>query len=119
MANAIQDKSRDYAIRIIKCYKYLVDQKKERVMSKQLLRSGTSIGANTRESRNAQSRLDFLNKLNIALKEADETAYWLDLLHTTEYIDDKMYAPLNSDCNEIISLLVRIIKTLKENPVKE
>lgn len=119
MANAIQDKSRDYAIRIIKCYKYLVDQKKERVMSKQLLRSGTSIGANTRESRNAQSRLDFLNKLNIALKEADETAYWLDLLHTTEYIDDKMYASLNSDCNEIISLLVRIIKTLKENLVKE
>ena len=119
MANAIQDKSRDYAIRIINCYKYLIEQKNERVMSKQLLRSGTSIGANTRESRNAQSRLDFLNKLNIALKEADETAYWLDLLHTTEYIDEKMFTSLNNDCNEIISLLVKIIKTIKENPLKE
>jgi len=119
MANAIQDKSRDYAIRIIKCYKYLVEQKNERVMSKQLLRSGTSIGANTRESRNAQSRLDFLNKLNIALKEADETTYWLDLLHTTEYIDDKMYISLDKDCNELISILVKIIKTIKENPLKD
>ncbi len=88
-------------------------------MSKQLLRSGTSIGANTRESRNAQSRLDFLNKLNIALKEADETAYWLDLLHATEYIDDKMYTSLNSDCDEIISILVRIIINIKDNPTKD
>ena len=119
MANAIQDKSRDYAIRVIKCYKYLVEQKNERVMSKQLLRSGTSIGANTRESRNAQSRLDFLNKLNIALKEADETTYWLDLLHTTEYIDDKMYTSLDKDCNELISILVKIKKTIKENPLKD
>ena len=119
MANVIQDKSRNFAIRIIKCYKYLVEQQKERVMSKQLLRSGTSIGANTRESRNAQSRLDFLNKLNIALKEADETAYWLDLLHATEYIDDKMYTSLNSDCDEIISILVRIIINIKDNPTKD
>lgn len=119
MANAIQDKSRDYAIRIIECYKYLVEQRNERVMSKQLLRSGTSIGANTRESKNAQSRSDFLNKLNIALKEADETAYWLDLLHTTEYIDDKRYTSLDKDCNELISILVKIIKTIKENPLKD
>ena len=73
----IQQKSRDFAIRIINCYKYLTEEKKEFVMSKQLLRCGTSIGANTRESKNAQSRTDFLSKLSIALKEADETAYWL------------------------------------------
>ena len=89
MANVIQIKSRDFAIRIIKCYKFLSEQKHETVISKQLLRCGTSIGANTRESKNAQSRMDFLNKLNIALKEADETEYWLDLLHETKYIDDR------------------------------
>ena len=77
MESPIQSKSRDFAIRIIKCYNYLVGVKHELVMSKQLLRCGTSIGANTRESKNAQSRMDFLNKLNIALKEADETDYWL------------------------------------------
>ena len=82
-------------------------------MSKQLLRCGTSIGANTRESKNAQSRIDFLNKLNIALKEADETAYWLDLLHASEYLNDKQYKSLDSDCNEIIRMLTAIIKTLK------
>lgn len=83
-------------------------------MSKQLLRCGTSIGANTRESKNAQSRMDFLNKLNIALKEADETDYWLDLLHETGYLDDKQYESLETDCKELVALLVSIIKTLKE-----
>ena len=83
MAGAIQDKSRDFAIRIVNCYKYLTEQKKEWIISKQLLRCGTSIGANTRESRNTQSRMDFLNKLNVALKEADETEYWLDIIHAT------------------------------------
>ena len=82
-------------------------------MSKQLLRCGTSIGANTRESKNAQSRMDFLSKLNIALKEADETEYWLDLLHETKYLDDSMYTSLNSDCAEIIKILTTIIKKLK------
>ena len=76
MDSTIQNKSRNFAIRIIGCYKFLVEQKHEHIMSKQLLRCGTSIGANTRESKNAQSRLDFLNKLNIALKEADETDYY-------------------------------------------
>ena len=112
--NAIQDKSRAFAIRVIKCYQYLTDEKHEFVLSKQLLRSGTSIGANTRESKNAQSRMDFLNKLNIALKEADETDYWLDLLHETGYLDDKMYDSLVADIREIIALLVSIIKNLKE-----
>ena len=113
MAGAIQDKSRDFAIRIVNCYKYLTDQQKEYVLSKQLLRCGTSIGANTRESRNAQSRPDFLTKLNVALKEADETEYWLDILHTTGYIDDAMYMSLEKDCSELIALLVSIIKKLK------
>ena len=119
MANAIQNKSRDFAIRIIGCYKFLTEQKGEYVMSKQLLRCGTSIGANTRESKNAQSRMDFLNKLNIALKEADETEYWLDLLHATNYIDDKQYDSINSDCAELIKLLTSIIKKLKETDYKK
>ena len=115
MAGAIQEKSRDFAIRIVNCYKYLTEKQKEYVLSKQLLGCGTSIGANTRESRNAQSRPDFLSKLNVALKEADETEYWLDIIHATGYIDDTMYASLNNDCNELIALLVSIIKKLKES----
>ena len=113
MSSSIQEKSRDYAIRIINCYKFLTEEKKEFVMSKQLLRAGTSIGANTRESKNAQSKPDFLSKLNVALKEADETEYWLDLLHATDYLDDKIYNSLNNDCVEIIKMLTAIIKTLK------
>lgn len=110
----IQQKSRDFAIRIINCYKYLTEEKKEFVMSKQLLRCGTSIWANTRESKNAQSRTDFLSKLSIALKEADETAYWLDLLQATDYLDKKMFDSLNDDCVELIKMLTAIIKTLKD-----
>ena len=114
MANAIQDKSRAFAIEIINCYKFLIEEQHEYVLSKQLLRSGTSIGANTRESKNAQSKNDFLNKLSIALKEADETDYWLDLLHATYYLDDKMYDALANECQEIIKILTSIIKTLRE-----
>ncbi len=113
MAGAIQDKSKDFAIRIVNCYKYLTEQG-EWVMSKQLLRCGTSIGANTRESKNAQSRPDFLNKLNVALKEADETEYWLDILYATGYIGDAIYKSLSKDCGELITLLISITKTLKE-----
>ena len=119
MANTIQDKSKAFAIRIIRCYKFLTEQKQERIMSKQLLRCGTSIGANTRESKNAQSRMDFLNKLNIALKEADETDYWLDLLHETDYLDDDQYTSLNEDCAELIKLLTSIIKKLKVSDDKK
>lgn len=112
--STIQSKSREFAIRIINCYKFLTEEQKEYVMSKQMLRCGTSIGANTRESKNAQSRMDFLNKLNIALKEADETEYWLDLLYATNYLDKKMYDSINTDCIELIKMLTAIIKTLKE-----
>lgn len=114
MESPLHQKSRAFAIRIINCYNLLVDEKHEKVMSKQLLRCGTSIGANTRESKNAQSRMDFLSKLNIALKEADETEYWLDLLHETKYLDDKMYNSLNFDCVELIKMLTAIIKKLKD-----
>ncbi len=114
MAGAIQDKSRDFAIRIVNCYKFLTEEKKEWTLSRQLLKSGTSIGANTRESKNAQSRVDFISKLNIALKEADETDYWLDILHATGYIDDAMFQSIQADCRELISLLVSIIKSTKE-----
>ena len=102
-----------YAIRIVRLYRYLTDEKHEFVMSKQLLRCGTSIGANTKESKNAQSRNDFLNKLNIALKEADETEYWLELLYKTDFLDQNQYLSIQNDTNEIIKILTSIIKTLK------
>ena len=114
MDSIIQQKSRDFAIRIINCYNYLVDGKHEKVMSKQLLRCGTSIGANTRESKNAQSRMDFLNKLNIALKEAGETDYWLDIIHSAEYFTDDEYQSLKNDNDELIKLLTSIIKSTRE-----
>ncbi len=115
----IQQKTKVFAIRIVGCYNYLVNEKHEMVMSKQLLRCGTSIGANSRESKNAQSRMDFLNKLNIALKEADETEYWLDLLHETEFLDDRQFESLISDCKELIAILVSIVKTIKMNLEKK
>mgnify|MGYP003420630812 FL=1 len=104
-----------YAIRIVNLYKYLVLQKNEHVLSKQLLRSGTSIGANTRESKNAQSRKDFLTKLSIALKEADETEYWLELLYKTEYLDENQYLSIQNDTSELIKILTSIIKKLKSD----
>ena len=110
MANAIKDKSRDFAIRVINCYKYLTEEKKEFVLSKQLLKSGTSIGANCRESKNAQSRGDFQSKLSIALKEADETEYWLDLLYEADFIDEKSYQSIINDNLELIKILTSIVK---------
>lgn len=103
----------NFAIRIVKLYTYLRDTKNEHVLSKQILRSGTSIGANTRESKNAQSKKDFMNKLNIALKEADETEYWLELLYRTDYLTKEEYTSINNDNREIIKILTTIIKKLK------
>ena len=111
--NLVLSKSRDFAIRIIRCYKYLCEEHKEYTLSKQLLRCGTSIGANVKESINAQSKNDFISKLNIALKEADETEYWLDLLHATDFFDDRMFESINNDCVELIKILTSIIKTSK------
>lgn len=115
MENAILIKSKAFAIRIVKLYQYLSDEKKEFVLSKQLLRSGTSIGANCREAARAQSKADFVAKLNISLKEADETAYWLELLNETDYLTKAQYESIYADCEELIKILVSIIKAAKKN----
>ena len=112
--NVILEKSKSFAIRIVKLCKYLNDRN-EYVLSKQLLRSGTSIGANCSEARNAQSTLDFINKLSISLKEAEETKFWLNLLHDTDYIDDDVYNSIYEDCHELLKLLTSIIKSSKNN----
>ena len=91
----------------------------EHVMSKQLLRSGTSIGANTFEGKNAQSKLDFISKMSIALKEATESAYWIDLLHETNYINDTEYDSIFTDCKRIIAVLTKIIKNSKTTNKKQ
>ncbi len=111
----VGEKSLAFGKRIAKCYRYLRDKKKETVMSKQLLRSGTSIGANVREGLYAQSRKDFISKLNIALKEAGETDYWLDVIHSAEYLTDEEYESLKSDNDELLRLLISIIKKTKDN----
>ena len=112
--NAIVSKSKAYALRIIKLYQYLNDEKREYVISKQVLRSGTSIGANVRESQRAQSRADFYAKLSIALKEADETMYWLELLNGSGYIDKAAFDSIYKDCEELLKMLVAITKTQKQ-----
>ena len=108
-------KSKQFAVRIIRFYNFLQKEKNEHVMSKQILRSGTSIGANARESNNAQSSADFINKLSIALKEADETAYWLEILHEGDIIDQQQFDSMHSDLKELIALLTASIKTCKQN----
>jgi len=113
-SNAILDKTIDFSIRIVNLYKYLKNQKKETVMSKQLLRSGTSIGANVREAHNGQSDKDFLAKIYIAYKETSETEYWLTLLHRTNYLNEKQAKDIINDCEEIGKILTSIIKTMKK-----
>jgi len=113
--NTILKKSKLFAVRIIRLYQHLSSDKKEHVLSKQILRCGTSIGANIREAQHGQSKKDFIAKMSIALKEASETEYWLELLHETEYIDNEAYKSIYSDCNELNKLLVSIIKTSKQN----
>ena len=115
MDNVIERKSFDFAIRIVNLYKYLADTKKEYVLSKQLLRSGTSIGANISEAQQAQSRADFISKLSIALKETSETKYWLKLLYATEYLAEPEFASIFADGVEIEKLLTKILKTSKIN----
>ena len=108
----------DFAVRIVKFYKYLCDEKKEFLMSKQILRCATSIGANVSESKNAQTDPDYLTKMSIALKEADETRYWLELLYRSEYISETEYNSLKGDLTEIIAILVAIVKKLKNKAKK-
>ncbi len=108
--NAIEEKSFNFSIRIVNLYKYLTVDKKEFVMSKQLLKSGTSIGANVAEAQRGQTKPDFNTKMNIALKEANETQYWMKLLYKTEYISEKEYLSIENDIREIIAILVSICK---------
>lgn len=115
MDNTVLIKSKQFAVRTIRACQYLQREKNEYVLSKQLLRSGTSIGANCREASRGQSKADFISKLNIALKEADETLYWLELLSETDYLTEGQFKSLYADGEELVKLLVRIIKTTKQN----
>ena len=113
--NIIEGKSYAFALRIIQLYKYLINEEKEFILSKQVLRSGTSIGALIKESEHAQSKKDFINKMSIALKEANETEYWLMLLKDSHYISESSFSSINNDCTELLKLLISIVKTSKNN----
>ncbi len=113
--NILGEKSYNFALRMIKLYKFMVAEHREFVLSKQVLRSGTSIGANIEESVHAQSRTDFIHKLSIAQKEASETSYWIKLLRDSDYLNEKLAESLFDDCEEIQKLLTSSIKTAKSN----
>ena len=115
MNNVIQTKSSACAIRIVNAYKFLTNDQKEYVLSKQMLRSGTAIGALVAEAHHAQSSADFLNKMNVTLKEANETFYWLSLLRDTDYLSEQIYKSISIDCKELIALLVSIVKSVKSS----
>lgn len=111
--NVVKDKSFDFAIRIVKLYQYLCVEKKEFILSKQLLRSGTGIGAMIREAEHAESKNDFIHKFAIAQKEANESVYWLELLKATDYLNEKEFANIHNDAITILKLITSIIKTTK------
>ena len=110
-----KDKSKLFAVRIVNLYKYLRDEKKEFILSKQVLRSGTSIGANLAESECAISKKDFVSKVYLALKECMETLYWLELLFNTEYLSEQEYKSISNDCEELRKMLSSTTKTMKSN----
>jgi four helix bundle protein len=112
--NPVVDKSFRFAVRIVNLYKYMIREHKEYVLSKQILRCGTSIGANIAEGQRGQSKADFAAKMNIALKEANETEYWLRLLHETDYLSKEQYKSLHTDIHELISLLMAICRTAND-----
>lgn len=113
--NIVKNKSFTFAVRIVKLYEYLCENKREFVLSKQLLRSGTSVGAMIREAEHAETKNDFKHKLAIAQKEINETIYWLELLKETAYLNDEEFISINEDATEIIKLLTTIIKSVKSN----
>lgn len=115
--NEVRRKSLDFAKRIVLAYQYLCDDKREYVLSKQLLRSGTSIGANISEAQYGSSRKDFLNKMYIALKECAETLYWLELLASCDYLTDSEYQSLQRDCTELLKLLSSITKSTRDGKI--
>lgn len=112
--NVLKTKSFSFAVRIVNLYKYLQTEKKEFVLSKQLLRCGTSVGAMVREAEQGESKADFIHKLSIALKEINETLYWLELLNETAYLSQQQFESINADATELIKLLISIIKTSKK-----
>ena len=114
MENVIEIKSFNFAVRIVNLYKYLTDTKKEYVLSKQLLRSGTSIGANVAEAEQAQSKPDFVSKMNIALKETSETKYWIKLLQATDFLSKEESSLILDDCIELEKILISIVKSSKQ-----
>lgn len=116
--NMVLNKAVDFAVRIIRLYQYLTSQKQEFVLSKQILRCGTSIGANLSEATEGYSRKEFETKVYIALKEARETEYWLKLLEKTDYLSSEEYLSINNDCEEILKLLVSITKTLRNHEIQ-
>jgi four helix bundle protein len=116
MNNPIKDKSFEFAITIVETYKFLVQEKKEYILSKQVLRSGTSIGAEVSEATYAQSKKDFIHKMSIAQKEASETVYWIKLLFQTDYFDAKQYDLLLYKSEELLKILTSILKSSKNNP---
>ena len=111
--NVVRDKSFAFALRVVKLARHLQDGKREFVLSRQLLRSGTAVGALVREAEHAQSKADFINKMSIALKEANETDYWIDLLHQAGLITQESHGSMHPDVQELIKLLVAIVKTSK------
>ena len=113
--NIIKNKSFEFAIRIVKLYNFLCDDKKEYVLSKQLLRSGTSVGAMIRETEHAETKKDFIHKIAIAQKEINETLYWIELLKETEYLSSEQFQSINNDAVEIIKLITSIIKSAKKS----
>jgi four helix bundle protein len=113
--NIVKTKSFAFAVRIVKLYQFLVDTKKEFVLSKQLLRSGTSVGAMVREAEHAETKPDFIHKMAIAQKEINETLYWLELLEETNFLTKEQFESINSDAEELIRLITSIIKSTKAN----
>ena len=113
--NPLKDKSFQFALKIIQLYKFLTEEKREYIMSKQLMRSGASIGANIREGQNAQSKADFIHKFSIAQKECDETLYWLELLHQSGFLVENEFTAIHSDANELLKMLRSSILTTKQN----
>ncbi len=119
MSNVVKDKSFHFAVRIVKLCKILRKERNEHIMSTQLMRSGTSIGANIRESLNTQTQPDFVNKLSIAQKECDETIYWLDLLKETDYLITNEHCSVKADAEELLKIIRSIILTSKSNKQKQ
>ena len=112
--NVLKIKSYSFALRIVRLHQFLRKEKKEYILSKQILRCGTAIGALIREAEFAQSKADFTNKMQIALREANETRYWLEIFKDSDYLNDKMFESIKNDCDELIKLLVSTVKTSKQ-----